>query len=1365
MDTYYGRSGHDEKKVSDSLLIAKARVAQVFGPPAPEFFEKSFNIFGGKLQAKPEGRNSSGKFTWALTLSHPTTGQTYTLNIHLSRQITEKDLASNTRIFAYFKSKIEAQSLAWSRAVKGHTQAVTSARNSFLNTYHALIGELRKPKPDATTLDQLAKELAGRKSTLDAVSRSATSAGVPIDNDAHFSYMLAVPYSEFGARLDSLQRVASAASWNAQVRDNFFLGLFNKVDQTATGLLTTSVQGYQLLWDSIANGQLLEAGKTLVNPAAGGPMIAGLSEDAKNFVVQWLKNDWQTLKKIAEVPGMTAGQRGEWAFDMAMVALDIYTLGTGASMVRKAGISSKIVTRAELRLGRKLTKLEKNVVAEGVNTGKGPAAYGKVLRDDKMGKVNTPVVAVPQQPTNQSPNQPPDAATPAPPRPPARPTLTQLFESAKNPRSLTINPVEGNPFRLEIRDLNGKHYVRLPDGKVMEFGEQVFLNRALKHRFSDKNSVVATPKKVVPLMPEQAFKAGTNARYLRVKTANEPIKLALRDFQGKIYVSTPEGILVFKRPQANLNAVLQGRFRDFAESLKQGPRSKRSLSPGKESIQRVNPNTNAVSNASITASKSIAYMSAAELKEAATFLASINPSSYPTLGSAFKALKKADQLYLMRDAQGAIRGMATLTKDSPHSWYLGQVAGPRGFGGDIMTRMLGDFEQLAKNQRAPLRIHAYTNKPGNIYDASNPNGEGFYAKLGAKIKDPNPEGFRDLVTERRIDFEWNFSSKAPKPQIQASIGFPSPLPPLANVRVPSNFVQQGVTTIAAIIDNPLRPFLIPQGVFFAANKSAKAIAPHLAPIANLATTTIKRILSLPKAIFDKLPANAQIKIKEIATGQKATTMSEAALKALPPEVQAKMRNMIVVDEATWILIPEDIKLAMDVASQQKIAVLQAGAAPRSLAGAVEWSVAGVKGGTEKLTSFVATASNRLWNSPVINIPMNTSKVLGFVANKGVNALMILEMTTGGPKIHFYNPTSSAAITGPSIEALKMAYVPLADGTVAVTLQSKLVPQASVTFWKSGPTMRNGIPRIDGRLSTAGDESLVRIISTWQANAGMVGVFTKVGVPNYHFLNGISFRPFGEFGTNPLAGQSVIPVKGAGLPGIDAPLPALQATTFAAISPPGMASTISTARISYVAFTSERGTLNLGPGTRFTVPGSATGSGLMTLPTAKALQTNPALSLLDPFSPNAYSPPTTSPNSSSFISAEGALPSSGAANQAIYRLAIDPGSGWMSLLPNSERSALMIKPDIANAMKIAAVKNGKIIRTDFQNLYQFKSYDLVRALQSPTGVSAFKRALRESLGTADLIQPLTVDAFAKRFSDPISREFIKTNPQFCLDLIR
>jgi hypothetical protein len=1350
------------------VQIANASFPQISSSPAPTFTEKTFNIFGGSFLAKPAGWTPAGKFSWVLTLNHPATGKTYTLNVNLSRQITAKDLAADTRIYAYFKSKIQAQALASSNEQKSQSKAVTAARNDFLNTYHALIGELGKPKPDATTLDRLSRELAANKYALDKQSRIARNVGLVIDNDAHFSHMLAVPYSAFGARLDALQRVATEASWNAQVRDNFFLGLFRKADQTATGLLRTSAQGYQLLGESIANGKLIDAFKTLFNPVTGGAMVSGLSDDAKNFVVQWLKSNWQTISRITDVPNMSAGEKGEWAFDMAMVALDIYSAGYGAGMARRAGVNAKIVSRAETRLGRNLTTAEKNAIAAGVNAGKGPAAYGQVLRNAKTGVPNNVVPAAAAVPAQQ-PSAPVNDPAPVPSVRALRPTLAQLFDSGLNARSLTINPVKGNPFRLEIRDLNGRHYVRLPDSNVMEFGQQVFLNKALKHRFGDKSAVPAVQKKVVPLTTEQAFRLGTNARSLRVNTARGPITLELRNYQGKIYVASPEGILVFNRPQININAVLKRRFGEVGPAVavpRQAPTNQRRLPAGAEPVERVNPRSRAVTTANITAAKSIAYMSAAELKEAAAFLVRINPSSYPNVGSAYKALKQADQLYLMRDASGNIRGMATLTRDGANSWYLGQVAGPQGFGGDIMKRILGDFEQLSKNQNTPVRIHAYTNKPSNIYDVKTLNGDGFYAKLGAKISDPHPAGRADMLTERRIDIEWNFPKPA-KPKIQATVGVPAPNA-FANVRMPHTFAGQGVASMAAIIDNPLRPFLIPQATFFAANKIAARLAKPIEAVTGRVAAVAIKILNIPRAIFDKLPTATQAYLKELATGQKATTMSEASLNALPAQVQAKMRNMIVLDEATWNLIPPEIQRAMEIASQSKIAVLQSAAAPITIGGAVEWSVKVAKGGVEKLTSFVATSSNKLWNSPLITMPMNTSKVIGFVANKGVNALMILEMATGGPKIHFYNPTSGAAITGPSLEALKMAYVPLADGTVAVTLQAKLVPQASVTFWSSGPTVRNGIPRIDGRLSVAGDESLVRVINTWQANIGMVGVFSKVGVPNLHHLNGITFRPFGELGANPLTVQSVVPVKGAGLPSAVTNPARVEATSLAVIDPPGFAGTISSLRVSGGAFT-QRGSLNLGPGVRGTLPvpveGAVVGSGLVQrIPTASALQPNPA-ALINPLDMSSYTAPAKAPAPGNFISAEGALPSSPAANQAVYKLGVDPTSGWMALLPNAQRSALFISPEIANAMKVAAQKYGKNIRTDFQNLYSFKSYDLVRALQSPTGVSAVKRYVRETLVNTDMTKPVSITAFANKFSDPIVRELIRSNPQFFVDITR
>jgi hypothetical protein len=157
----------------------------------------------------------------------------------------------------------------------------------------------------------------------------------------------------------------------------------------------------------------------------------------------------------------------------------------------------------------------------------------------------------------------------------------------------------------------------------------------------------------------------------------------------------------------------------------------------------------------------VQVMSAAEKGEIAQFLSQVNPESYPTPDRALTALGKVDQMYVLRNKANDVIGTASLTKSGKNEWYLGQVAAaPRsGAGGDLMKSLLGDFKQLAKNQGEPVRIWAYTNKAENVYNVKDPSQPGFYAQLGASIKDANPQGGADMTTRRRIEFDWKFDAK------------------------------------------------------------------------------------------------------------------------------------------------------------------------------------------------------------------------------------------------------------------------------------------------------------------------------------------------------------------------------------------------------------------------------------------------------------------------------------------------------------------------------------------------------------------------------------------------------------------------------
>jgi hypothetical protein len=187
------------------------------------------------------------------------------------------------------------------------------------------------------------------------------------------------------------------------------------------------------------------------------------------------------------------------------------------------------------------------------------------------------------------------------------------------------------------------------------------------------------------------------------------------------------------------------------------------LPQGDEQVPRNNPRDMSDVTVATRQLRDYASQSDEYKNELADFLVSANAATYANRDAALDALDKADQVYVLRDAQNAVIGTAALTRTNPREWYLGQVAAASrsGAGGDMMGWVLGDFKQLADHDRQPVRLWAYTNKPENIYNARDPSQPGFYAKWGAQINDPNPAGSDDMQSRRRIDFEWRFGDPPP----------------------------------------------------------------------------------------------------------------------------------------------------------------------------------------------------------------------------------------------------------------------------------------------------------------------------------------------------------------------------------------------------------------------------------------------------------------------------------------------------------------------------------------------------------------------------------------------------------------------------
>jgi hypothetical protein len=882
------------------------------------------------------------------------------------------------------------------------------------------------------------------------------------------------------------------------------------------------------------------------------------------------------------------------------------------------------------------------------------------------------------------------------------------------------------------------------------------------------------------------------------------------------------------------------------------------LPQGDTQVPRLNPRVEGDVTIATRQLLDIKTLPQATRDEVADFLVRSNPESYADRTSALNALNKADQIYVLRDAQGGILGTATLRRTGDYEWYLGQVAAaPRsGAGGDVMKWLLGDFKQLARNSDHEVRIWAYTNKAENVYNARDPSQPGFYAQLGAEIIDSNPAGTADMTTRRRIDIEWRFDANgnpvrrdptppqtppvvpnetntpqanvAPLLQPQAPQNNPlttvpptQPQPPAFNVdftapgflaRVPPpefTFPTEPTGELTFTIGTqPFQPYdpalaatTLDQFVLgtAAAWNQIRPIEGTLKfvgrGLGNLTRPVSEWVVNIPNHVWNALPESTRTQLAEIWHGQPSTTMPDSAYQNLDPRTREALRNTVVISDEAWDSLPPEVQQHLSQAAQGNVYTVEQELRqgdllrqaplelPLGIGSTIEWVFVG-RNGNESLVTKIAKGVDRLWQTPPVEIAMGTAKAIGFLAHRGTTALMVIEAAAGGPKLHLYNPTTNQPITEPSLEALTIGYVPKTDGTIAVTLQGSLVPDASITFWASGPVMRNGIPRIDRKVT--GDLTVDRIISTWQANLGTLGVVTKVGDANVHWARGITVRPAGEIGANPLVGQAstqrvLEPDSNGNL--VPKDRGSLDVYSLGVIDPMGFIGTYDTVRLGPIAITPDRNVVGLGSG----YTGVAGTSGLTVTQTpflaqapASAFQTNPAFNWQMREKPplaGAVSVDGERLQAVWSVDADGKpkvglfVPTQGAF-QIESGLYVDPATGWMAVAsPVDNGSPLWVHYDVANAAKLAGqARNGSYDAAAFQSNWRNASADqMIQALQTSEGRAvAMQRivelALQRSPQGSYSFQA-GFDAFAREFTDPTTRRLIESNAAYFRSLLQ
>lgn len=554
------------------------------------------------------------------------------------------------------------------------------------------------------------------------------------------------------------------------------------------------------------------------------------------------------------------------------------------------------------------------------------------------------------------------------------------------------------------------------------------------------------------------------------------------------------------------------------------------------------------------------------------------------------------------------------------------------------------------------------------------------------------------------------------------------------------------------------------------------------------------VVDIPSNVWDALPQRVQAQLTEIATGQPATTLPASAFERLPDATRAALRNAVVVPDEAWNSLPADVQSHLLRAAEGNVYAVQTdlrqGAMlrqaplelPLGVGRSLEWTFIG-RDGNESLVTRVAQGVDSLWKSPPVEMAIGTSKAIGFIMHKGVTALMVLEATVGSPKLHLYNPTGNAPITDASLEALTIGYVPKTNGTVAVTIEASLVPDTSITFWASGPVMRESIPRIDRKVD--GDNMAARIISTYQANLAALGVITKVGGPELHWAQAVTLRPLGELGANPTvlqASKTVEFVPGE-LPGrlVRKVEGNLDFYGLGVVDPAGFFGIYNTVRVGPFAATPARDIHGIGSGYKFL----AGTSGLQLNPTpymekippGAVFQTNPAHGWALPTQPPKSAELTADglravwsvdaqgkPVTSAFVRTRGAF----AVEDALF---VDPKTGWMAIAPEAAGAApLWLDMNTANAAKLAGqARAGAFDAPAFRQGWRSATADQwVQALQTPEG----RRLIVERIVTLGGNTPagrVDIDgglaAFSREIQDPVARRIVESNSAFFKSLVQ
>jgi hypothetical protein len=536
---------------------------------------------------------------------------------------------------------------------------------------------------------------------------------------------------------------------------------------------------------------------------------------------------------------------------------------------------------------------------------------------------------------------------------------------------------------------------------------------------------------------------------------------------------------------------------------------------------------------------------------------------------------------------------------------------------------------------------------------------------------------------------------------------------------------------------------------------------------------------IPTQVWNALPEPVRSRMVEIWHGQPGTTMPQNVYAELDPGVREALRNVVVMPDAAWDSLPPDVQQYLSTAAQGNVFTVDQELRLNDL-------VRQVPG---QAVTRVAETADFIWQSAPVKIVMGTAQAIGFIAHKGVTALMVLEMAASGPRLHFYDPTTSQPITEPSLQALTIAFVPKTDGTVAVTLQSSLLPEASITFWASGPVMRNGIPRADHKEKIAPGvsgaslptlQTSSRIISTWQANPGALGAVIEIGTANFHWAQGITLRPFGEIGANPFVFQAS--TEGTTQPGRDGKPTrtdargSLDVYGLGVIDPPGFTGTFSTLRIGQWAVTPDRNVIGLGPGYKLS-GGTAGLRGEQTpfLPEApaSAFQLNPAynweMQEVAPLSGRLSADgkhlqavwsvdADGKPKVGQFVQTQGAF-------QVENQLYVDPATGWMAVTSSVDNGPpLWLHYDLANAAKVTGqARGGTFDPAAFDTNWRQATLDQwVQALQTEPGTTRVIGVIQQ-LGRGDVEAGLR--QLSAQVADPNVRKLIEGNAAYFKALLQ